>query len=260
MNIKNRFKYIIRHIDNIGFFPTLSYFIQRIILKKNQFIRLKIRNIQYPVYLRCGTYDINIFYQIFISKELDFPIEKDLSSIFDLGANIGLSSVFLINKYPNSKILSVEPDLDNYNILQKNVKKYSSILTLNAAIYSSDSLLKLVDVGEGEASYQIKESYELNEYHKVLSSVKCYSISSLMRQFGFISLDLVKMDIEGAEKKCLLGTNDWINNVSICAVEIHETLNPGITSRIIGALQSKFDFYLHGEYFVFSNKEVNKIK
>ena len=41
----------------------------------------------------------------------------------DAGANIGLTSIYFANKFPNAKIVALEPEIDNYIILQKNIQK-----------------------------------------------------------------------------------------------------------------------------------------
>lgn len=70
MTLSGRIIFIYRHLKCIGLFPTASYFLQRIFRKK--LIKVSIKNIKYPVYLRGESYDTNIFYQIFIEENLNF--------------------------------------------------------------------------------------------------------------------------------------------------------------------------------------------
>ena len=67
-----------------------------------------------PILLRGGTSDLETFDKVFLSREYD-PTNKTAEIIIDLGANVGYAALFFANKYPNSKIISVEPEQSNYD-------------------------------------------------------------------------------------------------------------------------------------------------
>ena len=50
--------------------------------------------------------------------------DKNEIVIIDAGANIGFASVFYKNKFPNSRIVALEPEKENFNWLKKNTLKY----------------------------------------------------------------------------------------------------------------------------------------
>ena len=112
----NRFHSAYLHTKKIGFIATISYFFQRLILKKDALIKLKIPFGTDLILLRNKSYDTHIFYQIFIKEDLAFVknMQHPVNVIIDAGANIGLSTIYLKNIFPNAAILSIEPSAVNF--------------------------------------------------------------------------------------------------------------------------------------------------
>ena len=56
--------------------------------------------------------------QVFVNCEYDFPeLSPSASTIVDLGANIGLATLYFAARYPQASILAVEPAAENFNVL-----------------------------------------------------------------------------------------------------------------------------------------------
>jgi len=71
------------------------------------------------VCLRNKFYDTAIFSQIFIYEELNFDLPSEPKTILDCGANTGLATLYFKFKYPQTKIISVEPEQSNFTLLKK---------------------------------------------------------------------------------------------------------------------------------------------
>ncbi len=251
MTISNRIKYIAKHISKIGLLSTLSYFIQRMTKAKGAFIAIKIKGLAYPVYLRSKTYDSNIFYQIFIDEELEISYKGPIKTILDLGGNIGLSTLFFLRKFPQAKIVTVEPASDNFDLLTKNTEQYPNVQRLKVGVYSKDCTLYLVDIGEGEASYRVLEDAGT---YRVMDTISCVSISTIRKNFQLDHIDLLKMDIEGSEEACVVNAQiDWLFDTTYFMVEIHDSLKAGLSTAIKSAIPSSFHVSQHGEYSIFHN-------
>lgn len=252
MIFRKRIKFIVKHIIKIGLIQSVSYFLQRLTFKRGNLIKLKIKGLYHPVYLRNKTYDINIFYQIFIEEELEYNNYSDcVNTIIDLGGNIGLSTLYFLRNFPGAQIISIEPASNNFDILVKNTEFYKNVSRLHAAVYKNDCIRYLVDIGEGEASYRILDEADT---YQIIDEIPCFSLNSIKEIFQIKYIDILKMDIEGSEEDCLINTNtDWLNITNIFFVEIHESLKPGITKRILSSIPSSFSISKNGEYFVFRN-------
>jgi len=87
----------------------------------NNLIKVRIKKIKAPFFLRLKTTDLPTFDQVFFYKEYDFDTAKSPNIIIDAGANIGLAAIYFANRYPNAKIIALEPEQSNFRILKENV-------------------------------------------------------------------------------------------------------------------------------------------
>lgn len=200
------------------------------------------------ILLRNKTSDINIFHQIFIALELNYPIKSNVRSILDCGANIGLASLFFKRKFPEARIIAVEPAADNLNILQRNLNGFSDIWVVAAGVYGKDCDLFIVDIGQRQDSYQLSKSKESG---KIMGIIPCKTIATLIREYELNDIDLVKIDIEGAEKSVFLNDDiKWHDDLQYCFVEIHNTLHSSLSSLIVERLPKGTHIEQYGEYTI----------
>lgn len=102
-----------------GFLPGLSIAVQELCARKPKEIVVSYHAVKYPIHLRLKTSDMLTFVHVFLRGEYDVEIAKTPTIIVDAGANIGLMSIFYANKYPDAKIISLEPDRSNFTLLKK---------------------------------------------------------------------------------------------------------------------------------------------
>lgn len=240
------------HIEKIGFFQTFNYVLQRFFFKKGHNIKLKIPGLKNSVFLRNKYYDTHIFNQIFIREEVNFGSNNDPKIIFDCGANIGLSTLYFRRQFPNAVIISIEPEMSNFNMLMKNTRDYNKINCLHAAVWSKNTKVNIIDIGEGVASFITNE---LENTGNIIEKITAVTISEIMAKFDVSFIDLIKMDIEGSEYELFdYKPEDWTVRINMLAVELHEGLKPGVTYLIKSKMGDKFINYHVGEYSVFKRK------
>ena len=82
--------------------------------------------------------------------------------------------------------------------------------------------------------------------------IQCLSIGGVMRQMGWDRIDLLKMDIEGAEREVFgPGAKEWIHKIGVLVVELHEGVSPGCTVKLFEALHgTNFTLKWRGENLV----------
>jgi FkbM family methyltransferase len=147
---------------------------------------------------------------------------SDVSVIVDAGANIGTASIWFLNQYPSATVYSLEPDPDNYAMLQKNVSYYGSrAIPIRKALWSHRAPLRIVR-GQyrdgGEWAHQVAPSTD-----PVESEVEGLSVSELCRRFAIPQIDILKIDIEGAERPLFEGNvTEWLGRVRAIAIELHD--------------------------------------
>lgn len=149
-------KVILLHYKKMGFWNASDYIIQRI-YKREKLLLAKIKNSNLQIFLRNNKYDTQIFTQIFLRDELDINLKETPKVIIDGGANIGLATLYLKNKFPSAIMIAIEPEFSNFKLLLRNTKSFSHIFCLNKAIWNKSSVLKITDTGNGNASFITEE-------------------------------------------------------------------------------------------------------
>ena len=85
--------------------------IRRMFFKKNnKSIQFKHSEFKEPFNLRINNSEIDSYYQVLFNLEYEIKINESPKVIIDLVANIGLAAIYFLNKYPNFKVISVEPE------------------------------------------------------------------------------------------------------------------------------------------------------
>ncbi|RZJ43736.1 MAG: FkbM family methyltransferase [Chryseobacterium sp.] len=179
---------------------------------------LKVAGKKTDLYLRTFKGDIGVFYEVFWKKTYEEHLsllKKEPEIIVDLGAHIGITSIYLSLKYPNAKIYAVEASAENFKLLKVNTISFKNIVCLNAAAYFEDGF---VNFSNDEISYNQKIS------EKGIST-KAISIETLKQNFGIPHIDLMKIDIEGGEIDLLSKQNSWLSSVDNIIIEIHHPYN-----------------------------------
>jgi FkbM family methyltransferase len=181
------------------------------------------------IQLRLGSTDIRVAGKILLEREYELPLARDPEVIIDAGAYTGISSVWFAARYPNARIVSLEPDASNFELLQRNASQEKRITPLREALWSEDRMVDISDVGNGEWGRRI-------DLHSDSQGVKATSMSSLILRLGLNRVDLLKLDIEGAEADLFEGDyHAWLQSVDAIAVEIHEDFRPGSRKVVLDA-------------------------
>ena len=167
--------------------------------------------------MRAGTSDLWVFDQIFLYKEMETDFGQDVAFIIDAGANIGLTSAYLANRFPSAQILALEVDQQNFELLAANTRPYPQITPLLKGLWNRRANLVIDNPGDYPWAFTVSEAGQEGS-----STVEGISVADLLRDFGWERVDLLKMDIEGAELEVLShGAEEWLDCVRVLAIEVH---------------------------------------
>lgn len=176
---------------------------------------------QFTLYMRLETGDIMMFYEIFWSRVYSVPqtLLENPKVIVDLGANVGFTSLFFKLCYPGAQIFALEPSASNYAVMVRNSADWKGIQPLQAAVWNITS-----KIGFKEADYaynsKIAAAGDTENYE-----VQAWQMGDFMTMSGIRKIDLLKIDIEGAEKQILGSNNNWLNQVQHILIELHPPYN-----------------------------------
>lgn len=144
---------------------------------------------------------------------------KDNGVFFDIGANIGIYTLYSACRHPDLSVFAFEPVSNNYASLLRNVwaNNYSNVKSFHVALSDKECLteLYLSDLRIGNSGAQINSpvddkggGFEALRVENVL----CVSIDRLVQQFGFPIPSYVKIDVDGHESDILNGMSSTLRS------------------------------------------------
>jgi FkbM family methyltransferase len=171
-----------------------------------------------------GTTDLRVFSLIFVRQEYSSLLSlKRVSLVLDLGANVGYSSVYFLNAFPESRVVAVEPDQRNVEVCEINLKPYGDrALLLHGAVWSERTKLAISRGTYGDGREWATEVVQPPAGKG--GDVQTWSVGDLIDMTGCTEVDLLKVDIEGSERVVFGDTaKSWLPRVRNLCIELHGT-------------------------------------
>jgi FkbM family methyltransferase len=180
------------------------------------------------LYYRLNRGDIWAIYEVWMESNYDLPFEVRRRVLVDLGANIGLTSLWYAKRMGFEKVLAVEPSAGNAAVARKNLRenKVHSTLT-EAAIGAVEGEAMFFEYNWSTHNALVFEPTEqprsggglklLCKYH-----VPILSMRQLLENLATgTRVDLLKLDIEGGEQELFASDISWLDSVDAITAEFH---------------------------------------
>lgn len=126
--------------------------------------------------------------------EYEFPLWANPKCILDVGANIGVTALYLAKKFPNAIIHAFEPEPDNFEILRMNTEKSPNIIIHKLALGSKNQMIELFESTD-KTNFGGHSTLIKSERSK---SVQMVDASKYLWKENILP-DFIKIDAEGAE-------------------------------------------------------------
>ncbi len=199
--------------------------------------------------IRADSTDPWVFQQIFIQCDYrHLAHRRDVKVIIDAGAYVGYSSIYFAELYPHAFIYALEPEESNFQALQRNTRHYPNIKAIQAAVWKEDGFIEVLK-GTGEQwAFHVHETTTENR-----DRIPAVTIQSLIQQYRLPRIDILKMDIEGAEAAVFEtpACHSWLGSVSVLVIELHDHLFPGSDLNFKEAIQQyEFSVRTSGENLI----------
>jgi FkbM family methyltransferase len=232
----------------------LYFTLQNKLLTEPKVVEVSVPGIGHPVALRLKTSDLEVYGKVFAEQEYRFETLKPPKVIIDAGANIGLASVFFANAFPEATVIAVEPEETNFSLLKRNVAPYPRIIPVQAALWCDNVLINLVspciNVEWNKWGFQAEDAGEKSG-NQMCAQVQGMTVDIIMRDHGIDFIDVLKIDIEGAEKEVFADASRWIDKVGGVIIELHENWKSGSNRNFYNATNGFPMEWIQGEnYFV----------
>ncbi len=220
--------------------------------------QIRLSTVPDPVWMRPGVSDWIVMERIFLDLEYeslspthDAAMDKlyqsilsggKLPLIIDCGANIGLSSVWFATRFPEARIVAIEPEPNNFQVLALTAKNFPSIRPVQAAVAARTSRVNLSNTMGTPWAWKTEEAADGN--------VETTTLQTVLQSDPRHVLLAVKVDIEGFETQLLGGEADWVETAPLVVFEMHDWMDPwsGSGHAFFSHLAvSKRDYLVRGE-------------
>ena len=176
---------------------------------------------------RPGTSDRGAIYEILLRapSKTEYFVDQRIEPkvILDIGANIGITSIWLHHHYPDAEIYAFEPIEANFNLLVRNTRHLGRVHPFNYGLGAQDGQFDVFENNDpnnhgGFSIYERdgdRENIGCNTKHSEKITIR--ETSATLEQLGITKFDILKIDTEGAEFDILsrlsqqvLGECKWV--------------------------------------------------
>jgi len=145
-----------------------------------------------------------------------FEIGNDMI-VVDAGANVGMFTIYAASRARNGKVIAIEPDPQTFAYLEENVltNGFGNVVLLNAALAAKPGTEFLSGVNPGSKTIMARKKGRLTG-----TTVTAVTLENVISRFGLHRIDLLKVDIEGAEF-LLFDDTSWFRITARIVMEAH---------------------------------------
>jgi len=146
----------------------------------------------------------------------------EIKTIFEIGSLNGADALYLKEQFPNADVHAIEGLESNYNLYLKDLK---SIHTHNTIISNYDGITKW-HVKNTNGIHGIFDRGQ--EFGTIVLEKKCQTLKTFCENLGIESIDIMKIDVEGATLEVLEGSFDLLYTVKMMHIEAESEINCNI--------------------------------
>ncbi len=178
------------------------------------------------------------YFEIYSKRYYYFQTDKSKPVIFDCGANIGLATLFFLDNYSHPEIYAFEPDPKIASIFKENLKNKSGVHFIEKAVWIHSNGIKMVQEGS-DGGFLSEDQGNLQ--------VETIRLRDELRKHE--EIDLLKIDIEGAEHEVIEDCQSELHRVKNIFLEYHSVKGKNQSlSRLLSYLEMNgFEYYIINE-------------
>lgn len=161
------------------------------------------------------------------------PASGEVRTVVDAGANVGYTSIYFRRRYPNAEVWAIEPDHDNFELLERNTAHDAHIHPVRGALWQSHEPVSIVDGSTASNGIRVAAGG-----CDGASDVQGYTVPDLIEMVPGNRIDVLKIDIEGAERFVFdEAASRWLERVGLILIELHDWKQPGSSRAFHEALR-----------------------
>jgi FkbM family methyltransferase len=201
-----------------------------------------------PVIVRNRTSDVFVVSELLDGDSYDGLLSHapaEVGLVLDLGANTGIVTRWLLARFAHAQVIAVEPDPETCAVLRRNLATQARATVVEAGVGGSSGRASM-----SGTSGAIGRRIDLAE----TGSIEVLTVPEVLARAGIgdgTTIDIVKCDVEGAERELFGTCADWIGRVRALAVETHDGYTIAEVVADIAAAGSLFETRNHVAYAEF---------
>lgn len=182
--------------------------------------------------------DLQSIREVLCEQAYRLPFDRRPKVLVDLGANIGLTSLWLHTHYGCERIIGVEADPENAKVLRENYlqnKLPGEVIEAAVGPYDGVAVFKRSSISNMGAVAR-RDAVPANEVSNI--EVPMVSMETVLKRLpAEACIDVLKMDIEGGEQALITGPREWLKRTHAIIAELH----PGLVDceRIVRILEEE---------------------
>lgn len=184
-----------------------------------------------------GSRKANALYNKLIIHEPEmtnvFEAVVDDSVVIDVGAARGYYTEIAARKA--KLVVAVEPHSQRFKELSRTCSSYDNVIPVQKFISDHEGTIKAFEEEYKRSWLPFKPardyishtytSFRLHDKHAKEVKLPCITLDKLVNSLNIEKIDVVKMDIEGAELQAIRGANKILKNVKHLLIEFHYPRN-----------------------------------
>lgn len=185
---------------------------------------LSLNCLNHPIWIRPGSQDAtHVINNVIRAEYGHFSPSQAPEYIIDAGAYIGDTATYFLSRFPTAKVIALEPNPDCFSTLNINLEPYGAkALILKKGLWTNEDVQFFT--GSGTAASISSSGLR----------IECTTIPLLMNQFSIPRIDVLKIDVEGAEEAIFLSNPEkWLIYVNLIIIETHGPHIELLISRIL---------------------------
>jgi len=176
---------------------------------------------------------------------------KGIQNIVDAGANIGVETMRFYMHHANARIVAVEASQRNFQYLKTNFERIKNVNPIFAGLWPTKTKLSIESTGECPQEFKVSSQSD--------GTLDSITIPEILQRFNFQKIDILKLDIEGAELALFTkGDLSWIDKINVFIIEIGDQDAEGMTQAIFNAISHiSLSSYMCGENLVLIRSDLD---
>jgi len=164
--------------------------------------------------------------------------------IVDVGANVGIFSIYMKTSYQDSRIYCFEPVPSTFHLLETNLKNVHNVKVFPFGLFNEDRTEKIQIHSTNTGANTIKMKEKLKDHFYDTVEIELKKASIVFDELNLDKIDVLKIDTEGCEVEILDSISSRLSSIDYVLLEYHSESDRRKIDQLLE------NFYLYSSHAV----------